>query len=132
MTDPTPPATAAVPYRSLRAEAAAATRDKVVATARKLFDKHGFTLITMRQVAAAADMSTGSIFAHFDGKDSLFKAAFPTDHRRRRMAEAMCDAFHAANIWPTASSALRDRWLAATDSVLERPSIAQSTTAKAA
>jgi AcrR family transcriptional regulator len=106
--------------RITRADMAAATREAVLAAAAKLFLKHGFTLITMRQIATEAQLSTGAITAHFDGKDSLFKAAFPADHRRRRMAEAMCDAYHSANLWPTASPALRERWMTAAG-IAEQP-----------
>ena len=109
-----------------RADLAAATRADVVAAARRLFEKRGFESVTIRDVAAAAGMSTGAIFCSFDGKASLFVGAFPTDHRRRRVAEGACNAFHGFNIWASGSSALRDRWLAVADDIMARPSIAQS------
>lgn len=109
---------------SRRLVKARATRDQVVAAARRLFERRGFASVTLREVADEARLSTGAVFSSFDGKEGLFKAAFPTDHRALRMAEAMCDAYYAAQVWASGSSALRDRWISAANDVLARPSIA--------
>lgn len=58
-----------------RAAAALRTRAAVLIAAKTLFEHHGYDAVTIRQVAKEAGMSTGSIFAHFDGKAALFEAA---------------------------------------------------------
>lgn len=58
-----------------RAEAALRTRAAVLAAAKTLFEHHGYEAVTLRQVAAEAGMSTGSIFAHVADKAELFEAA---------------------------------------------------------
>lgn len=61
-----------------RAEAKATTRDKAIEAAQRVwalpgnYDKHG-----LREVATAMGMSAGAIFANFDGKADLWRAAFP-------------------------------------------------------
>lgn len=112
--------------RPTRADLAVATRERVLTAARALFERLGFEAVTIRDVVADAGLSTGSVFSSFDGKDSLFRAAFPDDHRRRRLAEGACNGFYAHNAWAAGSSGLRDRWLAVADDVLARPAIAQS------
>lgn len=117
------------PTETRRAVRARATRDTVVAVARRLFEQRGFESVTIRDIADAAGLSTGAIFSGFEDKSDLFKGAFPGDHRVRRVAEAMCNAYYAANLWAAGTSALRDRWTAAAVEALARPSIAQATTA---
>jgi DNA-binding transcriptional regulator YbjK len=112
------------PLEPRRAAKARATREQLVAVARRLFEARGYDSITVRDIAVAAGLSTGAIFSGFSDKGDLFKAAFPTDHQQRRVAEAMCNAYYAASVWAAGSSALRDRWLAAAADALARPSIA--------
>lgn len=75
---------------SRRALRAADTRAKVLKAAATTFDALGFDGVDIRTIARTAELSTGSVFAHFSGKDELFSAAFPHDHTRRRAAEAIC------------------------------------------
>lgn len=58
-----------------RAAAAAATGARVVEKARAAFEKHGYDAVTLRDVAKAAGVSTGAIFAHFHDKAELFEVA---------------------------------------------------------
>lgn len=81
---------------SRRALAASATRAKVLRAAAEVFNERGFDGVDIRTIARHAELSTGSVFAHFAGKDELFSAAFPHDHTRRRMAEAICRAADAS------------------------------------
>lgn len=57
---------------SPRALRKAATREAVIAAARGLFDRDGYEATTIRAIAAAAGMSTGAVFAHFEGKAELW------------------------------------------------------------
>ena len=64
-----------------RQHAKALTRQKVLDAARKLWATPGsYERGTIRAIAQEAGMSTGAVFANFDGKAALYAAAFDTDH----------------------------------------------------
>src|SRR6202008_2947156 len=73
-----------------RALAKLQTRNKVLAAARKLFSEHGYEGATIRDIAAAAGMSTGAVFANFSDKSDLFREIMITD--MGALAEAMREA----------------------------------------
>lgn len=50
------------------------TREAVLSAAREAFYKHGFQGTSLRQVSAAAGVTTGAIYFFFTGKDELFEA----------------------------------------------------------
>jgi AcrR family transcriptional regulator len=56
-----------------RAIAKQQTRRRVLAAARRLFGEFGYERATIRDIAAAADMSTGAVFASFTDKADLFR-----------------------------------------------------------
>lgn len=58
-----------------RAQAKARTRDKVLVAARALFNEVGYAAATIRDIAVGAGMSTGAVFANFDDKAALYRAA---------------------------------------------------------
>ncbi|MEQ1754073.1 MAG: helix-turn-helix domain-containing protein [Micropepsaceae bacterium] len=58
------------------AEAAAQTRAAIVAAARELFAKHGFSATTTSEVASRAGVTVGALFHHFTDKVDLFIAVF--------------------------------------------------------
>ena len=62
-----------------RALAKQQTRLKVIAAARKLFSEHGYEGATIRDIAAAAGMSTGAVFANFSDKSDLFREIMISD-----------------------------------------------------
>ena len=66
-----------VPTR--RALAKQQTRVKVLAAARKLFSESGYEGATIRDIAAAAGMSTGAVFANFTDKSDLFREIMVAD-----------------------------------------------------
>jgi AcrR family transcriptional regulator len=66
-----------VPTR--RALAKLQTRGKVLAAARKLFSEQGYEGATIRDIAAAAGMSTGAVFANFTDKSDLFREIMVED-----------------------------------------------------
>jgi AcrR family transcriptional regulator len=55
-----------------RAVAKQRTREKIVAAARTLFAERGYDGATIRDIAKAAGMSTGAVFASFTDKSDLF------------------------------------------------------------
>ncbi|MES2668499.1 MAG: TetR/AcrR family transcriptional regulator [Patescibacteria group bacterium] len=65
------------PYR--RKDAKAWTRRRVLACARALFAEKGFERTTIRGIAKSAGMSTGAVFANFDGKEALCLAVIAND-----------------------------------------------------
>ncbi|HEY8573157.1 helix-turn-helix domain-containing protein [Phenylobacterium sp.] len=77
-----------VPTR--RALAKQQTRGKVIAAARRLFSEQGYEGATIRDIAAAAGMSTGAVFANFTDKSDLFREIFVSDVIA--LTEAMRDA----------------------------------------
>lgn len=62
-----------------RALAKQQTRAKVLAAARQLFSQQGYEGATIRDIAAAAGMSTGAVFANFSDKSELFREIMATD-----------------------------------------------------
>ncbi len=62
-----------------RALAKAQTRQKVLAAARRLFSEQGYEGATIRDIAAAAGMSTGAVFANFTDKSDLFREIMVDD-----------------------------------------------------
>lgn len=61
-----------------REAAKAATRDRIIEAARRMWAEPGsYDRVTIRKLAAEIGMSTGAIFACFDGKSAVWAAAFP-------------------------------------------------------
>jgi AcrR family transcriptional regulator len=73
-----------------RALAKQQTRVKVLAAARRLFSEEGYEGATIRDIASAAGMSTGAVFANFSDKSDLFREIMVTD--MAALADAMRDA----------------------------------------
>lgn len=73
-----------------RALAKQQTRAKVLAAARRLFSEQGYEGATIRDIAAAAGMSTGAVFANFSDKSDLFGEIMMTD--LAALGDAMRDA----------------------------------------
>jgi hypothetical protein len=44
----------------------------ILAAARELFTAHGFSNVTVADITARADVSVGSLYHHFGGKDQLY------------------------------------------------------------
>lgn len=59
------------------------TRARVIDAARRLFSERGFEPATVRDIAAAAGLSTGAVFAHFTDKNDLFNAVMSEDLERQ-------------------------------------------------
>ena len=64
--------TAVAPATNQRALAKQRTREKIVAAAKLLFSERGYEGATIRDIAKAAGMSTGAVFASFTDKSDLF------------------------------------------------------------
>lgn len=51
------------------------TRARIVESARRLFNHHGFEQVTIDQIMAAAGLTRGAFYHHFDSKDELYAAS---------------------------------------------------------
>jgi AcrR family transcriptional regulator len=61
-----------MPYNS---EHKAQTRSRIVESARKLFNRHGFEQVSIDRVMAEAGLTRGGFYNHFESKDELYAAA---------------------------------------------------------
>jgi AcrR family transcriptional regulator len=68
----TPPSGGPPRAPTRRALAKQQTRSRILDAARRLFSEHGYEGATIRDIAAAASMSTGAVFANFADKYDLF------------------------------------------------------------
>ena len=80
--------------RGLRAAGKARSRSSLLTAAKDLFVRHGYEGATMRQIAAAAGLSTGAVFASFSDKADLFNAVLTDD------AEVQAEMMAAASAEP--------------------------------
>jgi AcrR family transcriptional regulator len=55
---------------------AAATRKRIMESARSLFAEKGFAETSTREISAAAGVTVGAMFHHFDSKLALFRCVF--------------------------------------------------------
>lgn len=62
--------------RTRRAEQSEATRQALVDAARGLFAEHGYGQVGTEQIVAAARMTRGALYYHFEDKRDLFRAVF--------------------------------------------------------
>lgn len=56
-------------------EHAVLTRGRIVESARRLFNRHGFEQVTIDQIMAAAGLTRGAFYHHFQSKNELYAAA---------------------------------------------------------
>lgn len=63
-----------------RALAKQRTRERVLSAARQLFSERGYEGATIRDIAQAAGMSTGAVFASFSDKSELFDEILTADY----------------------------------------------------
>lgn len=81
----------------------ARTRERIVRAASKLFRRRGYEQSGVDEVMAAADLTRGGFYAHFEGKSDLFAEALErafdeSEHNlfEGRLAGLEGDAWHAA------------------------------------
>ena len=90
--NPESPLTEAGHAPSLRAVGKARSRMSLLQAAKALFAERGYEGATMRQIAAAAGLSTGAVFASFTDKADLFNAVLSADaEEQARQMEAVAD-----------------------------------------
>src|SRR2546425_2007522 len=57
-----------------RIEQGRVTRERLIATATRLFAEHGYDRTSVEMVLQEADVSRGSLYYHFGNKEALFEA----------------------------------------------------------
>jgi AcrR family transcriptional regulator len=62
--------------KTRRAEQAEGTRAALVDAARRLFAERGFARVGTEEIVAAARLTRGALYYHFDDKRDLFRAVF--------------------------------------------------------
>jgi len=72
----------AEPPLNRRALAKQRTRQRLLDAARRLFAERGYDAATVRDIAAAADLSTGAVFASFADKAELFTEVIVSDYQK--------------------------------------------------
>lgn len=50
------------------------TDDRILASAEKLFSRHGYDAVTNQQIAADAGLTIGALYHYFHGKDAVYAA----------------------------------------------------------
>jgi AcrR family transcriptional regulator len=56
------------------------TRLRIMTRAQELFFKHGFSKVTMNEIASDLGMSKKTLYAHFESKEALFSAVHANIH----------------------------------------------------
>ena len=88
------------PRLNRRQQAKASTRAKVLNAASDLFAKVGYAAATIRDIARAAGMSTGAVFASFEDKAALWRAAMQAPEPDPDLADEIALA---TGRWPAAT-----------------------------
>lgn len=104
-----------------RAAQKAGSRAIILVAADLAFGADGFRATTMRDLSSLCGMSTGAIFSQWPDKEAVFAACFPDDHKRRRVAEGICEALYGPTAWQATSPGRRGQFLAAADRALAEP-----------
>ena len=67
------------------------TRQRVLSAAARVFREQGYAAASLRQIADRADMQAGSLYYHFDSKESLAEAVMDrgVSESRRRAQESI-------------------------------------------
>ncbi len=95
------------PTRLSRAESQAQTRTRLVATARAMFLREGYSSTSLERVAEEAGYSKGAVYSNFAGKDDLCLAVL--DSIQREVADAVLTSLDGAATFEDALHVF-DRW----------------------
>ena len=73
------------------------TREKILESARRLFNRNGYSGVSIEEIMTEAGLTHGGFYRHFSGKDELYAAAVrqflckkaPAAWQKRRMSSAV-------------------------------------------
>ena len=83
-----------MPYTS---EHKSKSKERILDSATRLFCRYGFSKVSINQVMKKARMTHGAFYAHFESKESLYRASFMETLRQsstRRLAKAPLSIAH--------------------------------------
>ena len=83
-----------MPYTS---EHKSKSKERILESATRLFCRYGFSKVSINQVMKKARMTHGAFYAHFESKESLYRASFMKTLRQsssRRLAKAPLSIAH--------------------------------------
>jgi len=83
------------------------TREKILESARRLFNREGFSGVSIEEIMSEAGLTHGGFYRHFTGKDELYAAAVrqflcqkkPAAWQRQRKPKAMPHALRVADAY---------------------------------
>jgi len=73
-----------------QAARSAATTERLLASARRLFAEHGYAATSLSDVVIDAGLTKGAIYHHFAGKEDVFREVF--EREQRALAHAVGEA----------------------------------------
>lgn len=77
-------------------------RERILATAKILFESHGFNKVTIEHIAQSAEVSAASIYAIFQSKTGILRAlidtALPLEERELLIHRAKTEKSHASRL----------------------------------
>ncbi len=62
------------------------TKERILQCATELFSRYGFDRVSISEIMRRARMTHGAFYAHFESKETLFRASFLESLRRNRQA----------------------------------------------
>jgi AcrR family transcriptional regulator len=74
-----------------------ATRARLLETGRELFGSRGYQDTSLDDLVAAAGVTKGALYHHFNGKDDLFRAVF--EQIKREVSEQVGSTFLGSDPW---------------------------------
>jgi TetR/AcrR family transcriptional repressor of nem operon len=83
-----------MPYTS---EHKSKSKERILESATRLFCRYGFSKVSINQVMKKARLTHGAFYAHFESKESLYRASFMETLRQsstRRLAKAPLSIAH--------------------------------------
>lgn len=78
-----------------------ATRAKILAVAKSRFERLGYELTTIRDIAIAAEMSTGAVFSNWRSKEELYRQIFGHPPITPEQGKRLHDALVSVGIEPS-------------------------------
>jgi AcrR family transcriptional regulator len=107
------------PVRLTRAQQQAVTRERLLAAAERVIDRHGFGGASIDLISAAAGYSKGAIYSNFESKEAIFLELL-----RLYMERDMADLERIVRLDPDEVPAAVTAWLATMDADRDCPLLA--------
>ncbi|PCJ71551.1 MAG: hypothetical protein COA62_02895 [Rhodobiaceae bacterium] len=104
---------------ALQAERRAGTQKRIISVAKKVFARDGYAKASLAEIVDKANVTTGAVYHHFNGKKGLFIAV--AEHLEQTILDEVTTATQASkSLWDTFESSILN-----TLEVCARPDIQQ-------